>query len=231
MALNILAIDDEFPALQIIEHFAADLDVIDHLHCTTSVSQAFDYLDEHSVDLVLLDIEMPDLDGLSFASKLPDPVKVIFTTAFEQYAVKGYELNVVDYLLKPFTKQRFLTAIEKAHQLIAMEQLQREQDHFIVVQANYSKHKLNCKDIVYIESINNNITIHLDNGQSITFRRALKDLYADLPDNQFVRIHRSFLVPIKRVTSFTKVSVSMDQIELPIGVSYSEEIIKLLEAL
>lgn len=224
-----IALDDESPALDVLAHFCHKIDNIASITTFTSATKALEYLENNEVDIFFLDVEMPGISGLDIAKKYSDNLEIIFTTAFENYALEGFELSVTDYLLKPFTLERLQKAVERAVRNLRYQRLVKPTDGFITVKANYANQKIKLEDIAYIESINNNLTVHLNNDEPISFRASLRSILQDLPASDFIRIHRSYIVPVRRVDQYTKKMIKLGAIELPIGLSYAEETLSKLD--
>jgi DNA-binding LytR/AlgR family response regulator len=183
--------------------------------------EAFSFLQENKVDLLFLDIQMPRLLGTDFIRALPHPPKVIFTTAFREYALDGFELNAVDYLLKPFSLDRFLKSVHKAQH---SDQKQNEVtlakensgERFLYFRSDRKMVKVILDEIRYIESLKDYVKIHLD-GQTILTKQTISSVETMLPAREYIRIHRSFIVATKKVSSYSSTSVFLGKEELPIG--------------
>lgn len=230
MKYKLVAIDDEEPSVRLIEWFADKMDNIEFIKGFTSPEKALQFLHTQPVDILILDIEMPGLSGLDFAKMKQDKSKIIFSTAFPDYAVEGFNLSATDYLLKPYRFERFKEAIEKATYLLDFENNKNSEPEpdLFYVKVNYTTRPVTFNQVEYIESINNNISIHLVSGKTLVFRDTLKNLYERLPSSHFVRIHRSYIVPIKKIHAFNKQKVNLDKIELPVGEKYKNELVQCL---
>jgi DNA-binding LytR/AlgR family response regulator len=225
--IRAIAIDDEPPSLEILKNFSSRIDFIDLQKTFTKPSDALKYLRKFPIDLVFLDIQMPSMTGIEAHKSIDKSTKVIFTTAYSQYAVDGFELQAVDFLLKPYTFERFLKAVERAKQLAS----QNKESHidklrYIYVRADYSLVKINVNDILYVEGLDDYLKIHILNQKSIVVRMTMKSMLSNLPKDEFVRIHRSFIIPLNRIVSIRNKMVVFEGKELPIGISYEEEFIK-----
>ena len=193
---------------------------------------AFDVIKSNKIDLIFLDIEMPLLSGIDFLKTLQNPPKVIFTTAYRNYATESYDLDVVDYLLKPISFIRFLKAVNKYKSLVNIaipESAIKEEvanDH-LYVNTNRKFMKLNFKDVLYIESLKDYVKIYL-NDKSVITKDSIRNFIKKLP-KEFLRIHRSFIVNTNKITAFTKVDVEIGEREIPIGASYKEDVIAFLK--
>jgi DNA-binding LytR/AlgR family response regulator len=194
---------------------------------------AFDFIQKHNVDLIFLDISMPQLSGTDFLRALPSAPRVIFTTAFRDHAVDGFELGAVDYLLKPYSLDRFLRAVHRAihpdikSAPVPKESLTTEAERFLYVRADRKMVKVMVDDIRYIESLKDYVRLHLSDRQIITKQTitALEDM---LPEADFVRVHRSFIVAIRKIDSYSPGAVFIGKTEIPVGPLYKHELGKRL---
>jgi len=220
--INAIAIDDEPPALKIIESFSASDNIINLQKTFTKPNEALRYVENFPVDLLFLDIQMPSLSGIEFYKRIKQDTMVIFTTAFSEYAVEGFNLSAIDYLLKPFTFERFTQAVNKANEFYAYQLQTEKTDQFIFIRADYSLLKINTTDIVYIEGLDDYLKIHLQNQKTIVTRMTMKSILDKLPYKEFIRIHRSFIIPLSRVQSVRNRMVMVDGNQIAIGSSYEE---------
>jgi DNA-binding LytR/AlgR family response regulator len=226
MMLKTIAIDDEPIALEIIKTLAAEVPFVNLVECFTNPFQAMAYLGRQQVDLIFLDIKMPGISGTDFLKSITRPPMVVFTTAYSEHAVQSFELDAIDYLLKPFSLPRFLKACFKAQELYELranstQQLTGGQSLFI--KSGHEEVRVNPEDILYAESAGNYVKLMLTTG-NLTTRLTMADAEALLPSPSFIRIHRSFLVAARHVTKTDKRSVWLGKVELPIGIVYSEQI-------
>ena len=228
--IKAIAIDDEPPALDVIENFCSKIDFIDLQKTFTKPTEALKYLRKFPVDLLFLDIQMPSLTGIEFYKAVQQDTKVIFTTAHSEYAVEGFNLQAVDFLLKPYTFERFEQAVNRAKEAIGItRQSDSSSEQFLFVRADYSLVKINISDILYIEGLDDYLKIHVHNQKTIVTRMTMKSILKRLPQKDFVRIHRSFIIPFKRVESVKNKVLILEGKELPIGNSYEEEFFKLFK--
>ncbi len=225
--IKAIAIDDEPLALTILEHLCnKNSDVV--LEKTfTSQQEAVNYLENFPVDLIFLDIQMPEKDGVSFYKSLQNKPLVIFTTAFDSYAVEGFNVNAVDYLLKPIAYERFEIAIEKVKKLKQLPYTATE-DPFILIRADYKLNKIYLKNILYIEGLDDYVQIHIAEKTKIVARMSMKNIIEQLPATEFLRIHRSFIIPIQRITSVQSKFVFINDQEFPIGDTYKNTVLQFL---
>ena len=219
--IKAIALDDEPIALQILESYCQNISFI-HLEKTfNKQSEALKYLNKYPIDLLFLDIQMPQKNGLDFYKSLNQETKLIFTTAFSEFAVEAFEMNAVDYLLKPFSFERFYKAVEKVHLNLASP------SNYLSIRADYRLHQIELSTIKYIEALDDYVRIHLKDSTTITARQSLKNIEKSLPSSQFARVHRSFIVSISNVSQLTMKNLKVNDQTIPIGKKYKEDIIKL----
>lgn len=220
--ITAIALDDEPFALKIIENFCNEVDYITLEKTYTKQSEALKHLNKYPVDLIFLDIQMPQKNGLDFYKNIHQNTKVIFTTAYPDYAVDAFEVNAIDYLVKPFSFERFLKALEKIK-----ENLKVSSSETLFIRADYKLHKINYHDILFVEALDDYIKIHLKDQSKITTRLTLKNIQDKLPASHFVRVHRSYLVSINHIKSIVNKSIKIEDYIIPIGEKYKEEVHKL----
>lgn len=217
--MTAIAIDDEPIALEVIKSLAAKVPFLELKGGFTNAFEGIEYLQRNRIDVLFLDIKMSDISGIEVSRSLQNPPMIIFTTAYSQHAVEGFELDAVDYLLKPFSLQRFLKACTKAHELFLLKNDNKKDQDFIFLKDGYGQVKVIIDDILYIESAGNYLNVVLSSGKVVT-RLTLNELLEMLPDGNFVRIHRSYIVARGKVLKYNKHSVFVGEEELPIGMSY-----------
>lgn len=219
MTLRCIAVDDEPFALEILADDILKIPFLTLDSTYSNANEAEKRINEGGIDLLFLDIQMPILRGTDFLRGLENPPLVIFTTAYEQYALEGFELNVVDYLLKPIPFDRFKMATERALERFAMLQQDAPQTHpHIFVFSEYNKIKLFTDDILYIEGLKDYVKIYTTNrDKPILTRLNLKKIEAKLPNADFCRVHQSFIVSLSKISSFQKSKLQMGKVEIPIG--------------
>lgn len=222
--IKALAIDDEPLALNVIEAFCTQLDYIDLQKTFTKPNEALKHLNKYPVDLLFLDIHMPSLTGIDFYKNIEQNTLVIFCTAHGQYAVEGFNLNALDYLLKPFTFERFKQATDKARDYFASSNNQKAQHIF--VRADYRLQKIMLDDIMCIEALDDYLKIYINNQKTIVARMTMKAMLEKLPSTEFMRVHRSFIVPIKKVESLRNKMLQLGDKKIPVGNSYEEDVLK-----
>ena len=236
--IQCLVIDDEPFAREIIKQHIAGVDALALAGTCSNAVEAISFLNEHTVDLLFLDIQMPQLLGTNFIKTLKNPPKVIFTTAFRKYAVEGFELDAVDYILKPISFERFLKAVNKVLQMnvkpeqasaIAKENHTEPASSFLYFRADRKMVKVFFRDILFIEALKNYIKIVTDSKTIIT-KYVLSTLEEMLPTTEFLRIHKSYIVAINKIESYNADSIQIAKHELPIGRLYKYDVGRILNA-
>ncbi|HSH65273.1 MAG TPA: LytTR family DNA-binding domain-containing protein [Bacteroidia bacterium] len=228
--ITAIAIDDEPPALKIIENFCAQQDAVTLLKTFTKPSEALKYLRKYPVDLLFLDIQMPSLSGLNFYKEIEQVSMVIFTTAYSEYAVEGFNLNAVDYLLKPFTFERFMLGVNKAREFhLYTHQKENATQEYLFIRVDYSLVKVKIADILYIEGLDDYLQIYLEDQKKIVPRMTMKAIMSKLPAEEFIRVHRSFIVPLKRIEQVRNKIIFASGKEIPLGSSYEENFFKIFQ--
>lgn len=222
--INCIVVDDEPIAREIIETHLGKLDYVAVVASCEDAVAALNRIEQGGVDLVFLDINMPEVSGLSLKRMLGDKVKVIFTTAHREYALEGFDLNAVDYLLKPVTLERLIKALTKYQQPATVDGDAR---HHMFVRADRKMVRVDFADILYLESYSDYVKIHLTNSVLVT-RESISKLSAQLPKASFLRIHRSYVVAMDKVTAYTNESIEIDKKILVLSRSYKEEVLERL---
>lgn len=228
MLLKCVAIDDEPLALELIRSYISRLPNIQLLYTFEDAISGAEYLSKTPVDLVFLDINMPDISGIDLAKALKEKPMIIFTTAYKQFAYDGFELEAVDYLLKPINFERFSKAVYKAIDIKIYKdsKLSSQEEGFIYVHSEYRMIKVMLKEIEYIETMEDYIKIHLTNEKPVLTLMSLKKITEILPDEHFKRIHRSYLIPVSKIKSIQNKKIQLYTALLPIGESYAEQVKK-----
>lgn len=229
MPHSCIIIDDEPLALDLLENYIAKTNQLALKGRFDNPVDAFDFMKENDVELIFLDIEMPDLTGLELAGTLGAGVKVIFTTAYREFAVDSYELDAVDYLLKPFSFQRFLAGVSRAFPMQRQDEipgLASSQDP-IHIKSDNKTFRIYPKDILYIESFKDYVKIHTADKSLISYQH-ISNMEKLLPEDGFLRIHRSFLIAIDKIEHFTSTAIVISGTELPIGRTFKETVAKKL---
>lgn len=228
-----LIVDDEPLAIEVLKSHLSKFDTIAIAGTAGDAIEAFDFLNRHKVDLMFLDIHMPEMKGTDLLKSLKNPPAVILTTAYREYALDGYDLNVLDYLLKPISFGRFMQSIEKFFSFYNRESEvvvhnKGTAEEFLYLREKNTIHKIPVSEIIYAESMGDNLTINTAD-RSITSRCTISSVEKVLSENGFVRIHRSFIVSKKHITSFSPVSVTIGKKEFPIGTSYKTNVFEQLD--
>lgn len=218
--IHCIAIDDEPLALQLINEYCGKISFLQLDKVFTNTDEAKIWLQNNQVDLLFLDIQMPDINGLQFYRSLTQKPPVIFTTAYKDYAVDGFNVDAVDYLLKPFEYDRFLKGVYKAKEYIDFLSSQELQLNSIFVKVNYEIMKINLKDLELIEALDDYIKLYIKPNPVLTLM-TLKSIQEKLPARDFVRVHRSFIVPLNKIEKFSKTKLVVAGKSIPIGSSYS----------
>lgn len=228
--ITAIAVDDEPLALIVIKTYCEQTAGIKLVGAFSEATAALEFLKKNPVDLLLLDINMPAISGIEFYKRVSKNTMVIFTTAFSQYAVEGFNLSAIDFLLKPFDFARFQKAIEKAKEYHEYQHHKTpETAQHLFVKVDYSLVKVQLSDILYIEGLDNYIKIHYDQGKTLLVRMTMKAITEKLPAAEFVRVHRSFIVPLAKVTSIRNKIIYLDRQEIPIGTNYAEDVLALFK--
>ncbi|MEQ9300214.1 MAG: LytTR family DNA-binding domain-containing protein [Cyclobacteriaceae bacterium] len=233
MELKCIVIDDEPLAIEVLESYISRIDRLSISGTFNNAIKAFEYLQHHQVDLIFLDIQMPRLTGLEFVKTLTHPPKIIFTTAYREYALDGFELEAVDYLLKPIAFDRFLKAVGKivpetnapAESVVKFS----DDDPFVYFKVDKKMVKIRLTDILYIESLKDYVKVVTPEKEIITHQQ-ISYLEHKLPENQFIRVHRSFIAAIEKVEAFTATDIEMGKHHIPIGRNYKSDVTNRLGA-
>jgi len=222
--ISCIAIDDEPKALEVIERYCQKSDLVDLRATFREPVKAIEFLNKEKVDLIFLDINMPDIDGMQLMQTLAAKPMVIFTTAYSNYAVESYNLNAVDYLLKPITFERFLAAVNKAIGLKAVKSTtngKEEDSASIFVKSGPQTYQVKVNDILYLEKDGNYITICLKD-KNILVRENMGDIFDLVPSADFVRVHKSYVVAVRHITMIEAHQLTIGQAKIPIGSTYRD---------
>lgn len=216
--MRCLIIDDEPVARDILRKYINDTPSLVLSGECESALAALEFLKESSVDLLFLDVNMPRLSGISFLKSISDPPKVILTTAYSEYALEGFELDVVDYLLKPFSFERFLKAVNK----VSLKESNAGKDPAIVIKADGKTYRIQTNDILFVESMGDYLTLHTTD-QKLTFYKTMKSFAEELPSASFIRVHKSYLIALNKIDYLEGNLIFIHGHEIPIGNAYKEE--------
>lgn len=225
--IKCLLIDDEPPAIELLETYCGMVDQLEVVGTSNSSVKAFDMLKEIKADLIFLDIQMPVLNGIDFIKTLKNPPKIVITTAHREYALDGFELDVVDYLLKPISFDRFLKAVDRYRErsvptTVTVQGKEDVPEH-IFFNVNRTHHKVMINDIRYVESLKDYVRIHTIKD-SLVVKGNIGSILKVLPQGQFIRVHRSFVVSTIHVNTYNQSEVDIDGIKIPIGMSYKDQV-------
>lgn len=232
--IRCLIVDDEPLAIEIIETYINNIGGFNVVAKCKNALIAYQILIKEEIDLMFLDIQMPKLTGIDFLKSIENPPKVIITTAYRNYALEGYELDVIDYLLKPIRFERFIKAVDKYnslkkaqnHIVSGIQNVDNEKS-FIYIRSDRKTLKIFLKEIIFVEGMKDYLLIHTKQSK-ITTKLQMKELEKILPHDTFLRIHKSFIVSLESITAVTSSSIEIDKKELPIGRNYKIEVLKKL---
>lgn len=225
--IQCIAIDDEPLSLDIVETFSQQLEEINFLGSFTDIAKAAEFLKTHEVDLLFLDIQMPDLNGLDFYKKYGKGKMVIFITAFSEFAFEGFNVQAVDFLVKPFDRFRFETAVNKAKDFMKLKALTGEKEpEYVTIKSDYKFNLVNIQDILYVESKDDYVKFILKGNRFILSKMTTKTTQDMLPEHSFMRVHRSFIVNRHYLTHLSARSVVVAGVTLPIGKKYKDEVME-----
>jgi len=224
--MNCIIVDDERPARELLADNIKQVPFLKLVGQAKNATEALELLNNNEVDLMFLDVQMPGITGLKFLASLRKPPLVIMVTAFEQHALEGFELEVIDYLVKPVPFPRFTKAVQKASELHKMMKLSAQSivgslEH-VFVNANYSLVKVMLDDITFIEGLKDYVKIHLASGKEIVTRLSLKSVEDKLNPAKFMRIHKSYIIALDKIDAIQKTQLSIGQKEIPIGDGYRQ---------
>lgn len=234
--LNCIAVDDENLALDLIEDNIHKVPFLNLVKRCKNPFEAMEVLQNQEIDLIFLDIQMPGISGVQFLQSMTNSPMVIFVTAYQQYALEGFNLNVIDYLLKPIDFERFLKAVNKAtelhrlkHKAVVDEPVTEFKNSTIFVNADYSLIKIKTDDIDYVEGLKDYVKINLNSSNKpIITRMTMKAIEEKLPSSEFFRVHKSFIVSLDKIESIRNLKIKIGTTQIPISESYSEEFFKLI---
>lgn len=225
--IKAIALDDEPLALEVLQQLCAEIPGLELVAVFTKATEAFDVLSSTRIDLLFLDINMPSVSGLNFYQSLKDPPLLILTTAYQEYAVNAFELNAVDYLLKPFTGQRLQQAVHKVQAKLDTT-LKGREAQYLWVKSDAGHIKIDFDTILWIESLDNYIKVHLINEPPKLVRMTMKAVGEALPQTKFIRVHRSYLVAIDKIQQISASEVTIGGIKIAIGSLYKKEVLDLI---
>jgi DNA-binding LytR/AlgR family response regulator len=235
MTIRCIIVDDEPLATEILEAYVSKVSFLELVQICANAFEAMECLKQHTVDLIFLDINMPDLSGIELLNTLATKPAVIFTTAYADYAVEGFNLDAVDYLLKPISFDRFVKAANKAESFLSSKQATQDdspsaevQSEYLFVKTEYKIVKVNLRDILYVEGLKDYIKIVTPEGQLLTLQ-SMKNMQETLPDAQFMRVHKSYIVAIAHIESIERNKINIQDKWIPIGTTHRDQFYKRIE--
>lgn len=230
--INCLIVDDEPQAVTLLADYVQKHIKLNLVGCYTNPIEAFHFMNENTIDLLFLDIQMPELTGIQLYKMINSKSKVIFTTAYEQYAVDSYSLDVVDYLLKPISFERFLLSVEKyKKRFLSSDSVVQNTPikiDYIFVKSGYRTLKINFSDILYFESLSDYVAIHSESGKILTLETMFY-FESNLPNEQFIRVHRTYIISIAKINFIQKNRIVINERYIPISKTYAENFRKIIE--
>ena len=234
MVINTIAIDDEPLALELVSGYIGKTPGLKLTGRFDNPLDASEFIIENNVELIFLDIRMPDLSGIEFIRTMEKGPKVIFTTAYEKYALEGYKLDVIDYLLKPFSYEEFLVAVNKARKLLSLEQQAASgieaNNQFLFLKSDYKILRINFNDILYIEGLKDYVKVFIQNKpKPVLSLTSLKLLETKLPPEKFMRVHRSFIVNLEKIETIERSRIVFGNEYIPVGDQYKEKFQEFLD--
>lgn len=219
MKITCIIIDDEPSSQNVLKSFINRIDYLELTQVCNDALEALDYLKNNPVDLLFLDINMPQLSGISFYKSLQNPPKVIFTTAYSEYALEGFELEAIDYLLKPFSFERFVKAVSK------IKNLNDDKSEHIIVKSDKKLHQIKFDDIIFVEGLGDYIKVHLNDSFLVTYK-TLKDMKNALPSSVFMQVHKSYIINKNKVDYIEGNLAIINSNKVPLGLTYKKEFLE-----
>ena len=234
MKLRTIAIDDEPLALHLVSDYIDKTPFLELLGAFDNPLDVLDFLSTQAVDLIFVDIQMPDLTGIEFARSLENSPKIVFTTAYEKYAVEGFKLNAIDYLLKPFSYEEFLKAAQKARKQAELEANAlpsiEANSQFLFLKSEYKIRRINFNDILYIEGLKDYIKVYTKGEEKpVLSLNSMKSLEQKLPENKFMRVHRSFIVNLDRIDTIERSRIIFGKTYIPVSDQYKAKFQEFLD--
>jgi DNA-binding LytR/AlgR family response regulator len=236
MNLRCLLIDDEPPALKVLASHISNISGLEIIAQCKNALEALDVLQQKTVDVIFLDIKMPKILGTEFLKNLSHPPKVIFVTAYREYAVEGYELDAVDYLVKPVSFERFVKAITKVKRMMGQETLNTGNDYkpnpeaFVYLKVDKNMQKVFINEIIYIESWKDYVKVFIANNQYLLVKQSITAMENLLSEHKFVRVHRSYIVSMNKISGYNGLGVNIDDKEIPIGRLYKQAVMDAIQS-
>ena len=229
MSYSCLIVDDEQLARKLLKEYVSKITSLELKGMCKNPLEAMEIMERERIDILFLDIQMPELTGIEFAKTLTQKPVIIFTTAYSEFALEGYQLDVIDYLVKPFPLDRFIKAVNKATNFIDLKNRAAHQDsgidEYVLLHADHKIYKVYLSDIEYIEGLKEYVS-YFTKGKRIIVLQSLKSIEETLPSDRFIRIHRSYIVPIQKIKTLDGNQVQIGEKLIPIGRSYKEDVLK-----
>jgi len=221
--MKCIAIDDEPLALDVIEDYAEKVPFLNMTGTFSNAIEAFEFLQDNEVDLIFLDIQMPHLNGVDFIRSLNRVPMIIFTTAYQEYALEGFELNAVDYLIKPISLERFLKAANKARRLYNIEENEPASYHLehLMIKVEYSTINIRLKDILYVQGVKDYLKIVTDKKSYLT-KNTMKNIENKLPSDRFLRVHKSYFISLEKIDAIERNRIIIGKDRIPVGDNYKK---------
>ncbi len=235
MNLRCLLIDDEPPALKVLTSHISNINGLEIVAQCKNALEALDVLQQKTVDVIFLDIKMPKILGTDFLKNLSHPPKVIFVTAYREYAVEGYDLDAVDYLVKPVSFERFVKAVTKVKRVMGQETVTTGNDYkqnpeaFVYLKVDKNMQKVIINEIVYIESWKDYIKVFLTNNKHLLVKQSISAIENLLSEHKFLRVHRSYIISMNKISGYNGLSVLLDSTEIPIGRLYKQAVMEVIQ--
>lgn len=234
--MNCLAVDDEPLALNIVKDFCSKISFIKLVGTCTNAIQAVELIRENDINLLFLDIQMPHITGLEFIKTLETPPMVIFTTAYPEYALNGFDLNAVDYLVKPFSFERFIKAVQKAYDRFTIrkpvdqhvKEIEQPLQNYVMIKVEYSTVKVDLDKILYIEGLKDYVKIYAG-GRPLLTKITMKSLEEKLPSTNFMRVHKSFIISLSKIDLIENNRIKINDKYIPVGNQYRTDFFKLID--
>lgn len=236
MKLRCLLVDDEPPAIKVLESHISNSNGLEIAGICKNAIEAMDMLQEKTIDLIFLDIKMPKLLGTDFLKSLSNPPKVIFVTAYRDYAVEGYELDAIDYLVKPVSFERFLKAVARVKKLLGYEvtgqaeEYKNNPDAFVYLKVDKNMQKVIVNEILYVESWKDYVKLFLDTGKTFMVKKSISSMENLLSGHNFIRAHRSYMVSMNKVSGYNNLMLKLKDKEIPIGRLYKQQVMEAIHS-
>lgn len=235
MKMRCLLIDDEPPAIKVLQSHIAQINALEVVGVCSNAVEAIDVLHRRSVDVMFLDIKMPKIIGTEFLRSLSHPPKVVFVTAYRDYAVDGFELDAVDYLVKPVSFERFLKAVARLKRsageesIIDQKKYESNPNAFVYLKSDRLMQKIFVNDILYIESWKDYVKIYFLSGKPLLVKQPISAIENLLSEHRFMRVHRSYIVSVDKISGYSNLAVMLGPVEVPIGRLYKQAVMKQIE--